>query len=132
MFQPCYQATIEHFEKKLVSAVLDTWTVHTMYIYSLHFFPLYNIYIVQCTGSLGPSLQDAGKAEDSAVVTKTMFSGNLASSRKCVECGQLNSKMAKKCLQCRSPLQVYIRHLLVFSVFSSLVNPWRACAGGLQ
>ena len=53
------------------------------------------------------SLQDAGsKPEDSGVVTKTMFSGNLASSRKCVECGQLNSKMAKKCLQCRSPLQV--------------------------
>ena len=68
------------------------------------------IYNVQCAvyyGSLGPSLQDAGKAEDSAVVTKTMFSGNLASSRKCVECGQLNSKMAKKCLQCRSPLQVH-------------------------
>jgi vacuolar-type H+-ATPase subunit H len=49
--------------------------------------------------------QDPGKAEDSGVVTKTMFSGNLASSRKCLECGQLNSKMAKKCLQCKSPLQ---------------------------
>ena len=39
------------------------------------------------------------------VVTKTMFSGTLASSRRCQECGQLNSRMAKKCMQCRSPLQ---------------------------
>jgi hypothetical protein len=57
--------------------------------------------------------QDSGKTEDSGVVTKTMFSGNLASSRKCIECGQLNSKMAKKCLQCRSPLQVNLFTLML-------------------
>lgn len=50
--------------------------------------------------------QEAPKGEETHLITKTMYSGNLSSSRKCLECGQLNSKMAKKCLQCRSPLQV--------------------------
>ena len=52
------------------------------------------------------SSQDSSKQEEETqVTTKTMYSGNLSSSRRCLECGQLNSKMAKKCLQCRSPLQ---------------------------
>lgn len=45
------------------------------------------------------------KDESAQVVTKTVYSGNLMTSRQCMECGQLNSKMAKKCVQCRSPLQ---------------------------
>eukprot|EP00731_Ephydatia_muelleri_P021460 Em0014g51a len=45
------------------------------------------------------------KEESAQVMTKTVYSGNLMASRQCMECGQLNSKMAKKCVQCRSPLQ---------------------------
>lgn len=50
-----------------------------------------------------PTLQS--RVDEGSVLTKTVYSGNLSSSRKCQECSTLNSKMAKKCVQCRSPLQ---------------------------
>ena len=40
-----------------------------------------------------------GSGQPSVAASKSVFS------RKCQECGQLNSRMAKKCMQCRSHLQ---------------------------
>ena len=55
-----------------------------------------------------PSVSSSGgsTAGTSGVVTKTMFTGTVGSTRKCVECDAINSKMAKKCQQCKAPLQV--------------------------
>ena len=47
-----------------------------------------------------------GQQSNSGVVTKTIYSGSVGSTRKCMECGMINSKMAKKCQQCKSPVQV--------------------------
>lgn len=46
-----------------------------------------------------------GQQSNSGVVTKTIYSGSVGSTRKCMECGMINSKMAKKCQQCKSPVQ---------------------------
>jgi hypothetical protein len=45
------------------------------------------------------------ESSSSSLVTKTIFSGNLTSSRNCQECGTLNPRKAKKCQQCRAPIQ---------------------------
>ena len=47
-----------------------------------------------------------GQQSNSGVVTKTIYSGSVGSTRKCMECGMINSKMAKKCQHCKSPVQV--------------------------
>ena len=43
-----------------------------------------------------------------AVTTRTVFTGTVGSTRTCLECDAINSKMAKKCQQCRAPLQVHV------------------------
>ena len=50
------------------------------------------------------------QSTSTAVVTRTVFSGNLTSSRNCQECGTLNPRKAKKCQQCRAPIQVTYHH----------------------
>ena len=119
------QAAVSLYLTWLYMYVLCTCTCTCTYTV-LHVYITFIIHVhvyMDCTILRVPALQDVGKGEDSGVVTKTMFSGNLASSRKCVECGQLNSKMAKKCLQCRSPLQVHEQLSRVRDILGS--NPAR-------
>lgn len=55
------------------------------------------------TSTIGTS---SSTNNDGGLVTKTMFTGTVGSTRRCVECDAINSKMGKKCQQCKAPLQV--------------------------
>ena len=66
--------------------------------------------------SMFPSKSDDAS---SSLITKTLYSGNIASSRNCGECGALNSRKAKKCQQCKAPIQVNTKLILILHVHVS-------------
>ncbi len=67
-------------------------------------FPGQNSSQSNFTGNNGGS----NNGGNSGVLTKTVFTGTVGSTRTCLECDAINSKMAKKCQQCRAPLQVCV------------------------
>lgn len=54
--------------------------------------------------SMFPEQNDPNR--QGGVVTKTMYSGNITASKKCADCGGINSRSAKKCQHCGIPLKV--------------------------
>lgn len=52
------------------------------------------------------TISGSSSSNSGAVTTRTVFTGTVGSTRTCLECDAINSKMAKKCQQCKAPLQV--------------------------
>ncbi|XP_019852573.1 PREDICTED: uncharacterized protein LOC109582347 isoform X2 [Amphimedon queenslandica] len=57
------------------------------------------------TAALKSMFPSKSTESSSSLVTKTLYSGNISSSRNCMECGGINPRKAKKCQQCKAPIQ---------------------------